>query len=191
MTQIAANSDEGRAAPFLSRIENILDELASKKGEYMAECKTLHEDVKDIYAEAKAAGVRVKALRRLVKYRELERRQAALADELEGDDAEAFEHLRDALGELADLPLGKAALGEEQIDLEEEIEKRAVPKGKRGGGKKAQPTAAAGDGDDADVRPRFMQNAEAEALKQVEEKGIAKAAADTIGEMPPTYKTVN
>lgn len=117
MTQIAANTVEGRAQPFLERIENVLADIASKKGEYMAEAKGLREDIKEIYNEAKDHGVATKALRQLVRYRELERRQAALSEGLDIDERSTFEQLRDALGDFAELPLGQAALG---LDGEEE-----------------------------------------------------------------------
>ena len=75
----------------------------------MAECKVFRSDIKEIVAEAKDAGVSKRALKGIVKYREMERRQAALADGMEPDDADAFETLVAALGDLADTPLGKAA----------------------------------------------------------------------------------
>jgi uncharacterized protein (UPF0335 family) len=104
------NSIEGRAEPFLKRVEGVLDDLASLKGKYMADAKALRGDIKEIYKDAKAEDVPVRALKGLVKYRELERKQNALADELEDEDADAFETLVEALGAFGDTPLGQAAL---------------------------------------------------------------------------------
>lgn len=100
MTRIAANTIEGRAEPFMARIENLMDDLASKRGSYMAECKEVRSDISVVYEEAKEAGVPTKALKKLIKFRELERKQDALADGLEDEEAKIYEQLRDALGEL-------------------------------------------------------------------------------------------
>jgi uncharacterized protein (UPF0335 family) len=98
------NTLEGRATPYLKRIENKLDDLDSKRGAYMAACKVVREDIKEIYGEAKDHGVPVKALKGLVEYRTLERKQAKIGDGLDIDEGAAYEQLVDALG-----PLGIAA----------------------------------------------------------------------------------
>lgn len=97
---LAANSVEGRSAPYLERIENLLTELDSMRGKYMSECKAVREDIKEIYTEARDNGVPSKALKGLVKYRQLERKQKAIADGLDGDEQAAYENLVEALGEL-------------------------------------------------------------------------------------------
>ena len=101
---LAANSVEGRAKPFLQRIENLMSEGESAKGEYMNECKQRREEIKDVLTEAADAGVPKKALRGLVKYRELEKRQQEIADGLEEQEQADYESLIAALG-----PLGQAA----------------------------------------------------------------------------------
>ena len=109
MAKAGANSLEGIAAPFVERIENVMGDLASLKGTYMNECKGFREDIKEIVDEAKDAGVPKKALKGIVKYREMERKQAALADGMKPDDADAFETLVAALGQLDGIPLAEAA----------------------------------------------------------------------------------
>jgi len=104
MTELPKNSIEGKAKPYLERIENIHEELESLRGTYMSECKALREDIRDIITEAKDKGVPPKALRRLVEHRKLEKRQGELAAGLDEEEAEAFERLVEALG-----PLGRAA----------------------------------------------------------------------------------
>jgi len=101
---LAKNSMEGKAEGYLKRIETLLAEMESAKGTYMAECKERREDIKEIYAEAKDAGVPVKALRGVVKMRALDKKLNAIADGLDEDEAEAYELLCEALG-----PLGAAA----------------------------------------------------------------------------------
>lgn len=67
------------------------------------ERKTLGEDIRDIYAEAKSAGFDVKVLRQLIRIR---RQEPADVEEQET----LLDVYRHALGMLADLPLGAAAL---------------------------------------------------------------------------------
>lgn len=101
---LAKNSIEGKSQAFLKRIETLKEQAESAKGKYLAECKTRNEDIKIIYTEAKDACVPTKALRGLVKYRELARKQEAIADGLDIDEASTYETLIEALG-----PLGEAA----------------------------------------------------------------------------------
>jgi uncharacterized protein (UPF0335 family) len=100
------------AKEFVARIERLLDDLASEKGEYMRKAKTIREDIALVLDDAKAAGVPKKELKAVIKTRELEMRAAAIRDDLEGDAQETFDMIRAALGDLADLPLGQAALGQ-------------------------------------------------------------------------------
>lgn len=108
MTKMAANSLEGKAEPFLRRIENLNDDIAAKKQACADECKEVREDVKLVLEEAKEAGITPASLKALVKHREMERKQRKLADKLDIDERAAFEHLVEALGELG-LVAAKAA----------------------------------------------------------------------------------
>lgn len=101
---LAKNSIEGKSEAYVKRIETLMDEGESAKGTYMAECKERRGDIKEIYTEAKDNGVPAKALRGLIKYRELERKQNAIADGLDMDEAATYQNLVEALG-----PLGMAA----------------------------------------------------------------------------------
>ena len=67
------------------------------------EKKTIADDVKDIYAEAKGNGFDVKALRAVI------RRRKQDADDLKAHE-EIIEVYLHALGMLADLPLGRYAI---------------------------------------------------------------------------------
>ena len=99
--RLGDNTIEGRAQPFLKRIERLLDDLESERGTYMSRCKPLHEDIREVYAEAKDHGVAVKALKGLVKWRELEKKQAGIATDFEDIDEKAtFDQLVEALGPL-------------------------------------------------------------------------------------------
>jgi len=67
------------------------------------ERKLLQEDIKDIYTEAKSAGFDTKVLRMVIASRK--------KDQAEWEEQQALlETYMKALGQLADTPLGKAAL---------------------------------------------------------------------------------
>ena len=68
--------------------------------------KAIAEDIKEVYAEAKATGFDVKIMRKIISERKKDE-----ADREE--EAYLLETYRKALGMLADTPLGRAALGEE------------------------------------------------------------------------------
>jgi uncharacterized protein (UPF0335 family) len=136
---LLANSVEGKAAPYLQRIENILAKMETRKGKYMAECKADREDIKEIYTEAKANGLPAKALKGLVRYRSLEKKQKAIADGLDIDEQSTYEQLVEALGDFAGTALGQATL-----DLAKTTGKGA--KSGKGGGKKGDQPAAGADG---------------------------------------------
>ena len=102
--------DADLAKAYVARVENLHADLESRKGKYMAECKTVREDITEVYAEAKAEGIPAKALKAEVKTREFDRKKAKLKDSLDIDEMAAFEQLEEALGGLVDLPLGQAAM---------------------------------------------------------------------------------
>jgi uncharacterized protein (UPF0335 family) len=116
MTQTATNTVEGRAEPYLKRIENLLAHIESEKGACGARCKLIHADIKEVYKEAKNDGVPVKALKGLVKYRALEKKQAAIGDGFDLDEAAEFEQLIDALGDLGIAAARAAGYAPEEDD---------------------------------------------------------------------------
>ncbi len=135
-----ANTLEGKAQPYLKRVENLLTDLDSKRGAYMAECKVVREDIKEIYGEAKDHGISVKALKALVEYRVLEKKQAKLAEDFDIEEQAAYSQLVSALG-----PLGFAAA-------------------QRAGYLPANENA----GEERDVRPRHMTQPGASAVTTTE-----------------------
>jgi uncharacterized protein (UPF0335 family) len=60
---------------YINRIENLQEAIASIMGEAMNECRQQHEDIKEIFTEAKAEGVPLKALRAQLKLRKLDRQK--------------------------------------------------------------------------------------------------------------------
>ena len=100
MAKPAANSIEGRALPYVERVERVKDEIADLIQACKEACKDKQADIKDIYSEVKSHGLPVRAVRGVVKYRDLERKQAAIADKLDLDEASTYQALVDALGDL-------------------------------------------------------------------------------------------
>jgi uncharacterized protein (UPF0335 family) len=93
MTDIGHNSVEGgQLRAFIDRIEKLEEEK-----------KAIADDIKDVYAEAKGSGYDVKIMRKIVAMR---KQDAARRREEE----EILELYMNALGMLADTPLGEAAM---------------------------------------------------------------------------------
>src|SRR4029079_14076745 len=116
---LAKNSLEGKAEAYLARIETLLADIDSERGLYMAHCKEFREDISEIYVEAKDNGVPVKALKGIVKYRQLKKKQDAIAATFDIDEAAAYETIREALG-----PLGAAAADRHEAKVADEKAKQ-------------------------------------------------------------------
>lgn len=86
------NSADDRLRLLVERIERLEEE---KKG--------IGDDIRDVYAEAKAVGYEPKIMRQIVKLRKMKPDDRAEQDML-------LETYKAALGMLADTPLGRAAL---------------------------------------------------------------------------------
>jgi uncharacterized protein (UPF0335 family) len=86
------NSADDRLRLLIERIERLEEE---KKG--------IGDDIRDVYAEAKAVGYDPKIMRQIVRLRKMKLDDRAEQDML-------LETYKAALGMLADTPLGRAAL---------------------------------------------------------------------------------
>lgn len=87
------NTPDGtRLASYISRIENL-----------EAQKKEIQDDIKDIFTEIKSAGYTPKIVRQLIRERAMDKQQLE-------EERQLLEIYRDALGQLADTPLGEAAL---------------------------------------------------------------------------------
>ena len=96
---------------YTDRIERLLADIDSERGEFMSRCKAIREDIALVVQEAKDQhGIPKKEFRAVIKARELEAKADRIRDDLEADSQETFDQIRHALGDLADLPLGTAAL---------------------------------------------------------------------------------
>ncbi len=98
MTKIGDNSmDTSLLKNFIERIERL-----------EAEKKSLAEDIKEIYAEAKDTGFDTKAMRKAVALRQMD------ANERKEQQA-MIDLYMSALGDLRDTPLGQAAMARDGV----------------------------------------------------------------------------
>ena len=104
--------DPATVSVYVDRIENRHDELLKERSTYMLACKGIRGEIAEILDEAKEKGIPKRALKSVIKARELEAKAEKVRADLEAEDQESHDLLRQALGDLAELPLGKHALGD-------------------------------------------------------------------------------
>lgn len=103
--------DAEKTQGFVDRIENLHADIATIMSKALNACRAVHGDIKIVYQEAKdEAGIPKKALKKVVQARALEQKARAVREDLEAEDQDDFDRIRQALGDLADTPLGAAAL---------------------------------------------------------------------------------
>jgi uncharacterized protein (UPF0335 family) len=102
--------DPDIADNYVQRIEQLHDDIATLQAENAERCQNIREDIKEVYHDARAAGLAPKPLKALIKVRELSRKAHAVRKKLDLDQRAEFEQLVEALGEFAETPLGEAAL---------------------------------------------------------------------------------
>jgi uncharacterized protein (UPF0335 family) len=112
-----------KAAPFLQRIEEIDEELDSEKGAYMATCRTLRSRRKDVFGDAKDAGVAVKPLKAVVKRRKLENKIAGLPSEFDIDESAQYSALASAF---AGTPFGDFAAAQAQASNGDAVDQLGI-----------------------------------------------------------------
>jgi hypothetical protein len=108
-----AKDNEPNAEAIREAFTGILDcheQLASEQGTYMQRCREIREQMASIYDQAKDAGVTKKVLKAKVSEHLLKKRAKACRDNLEADEQSEFDMIVEALGQLAELPLGVAAI---------------------------------------------------------------------------------
>jgi hypothetical protein len=84
--------------------------LLSERGAYMQRCRQIREGIAAAYDAAKDKGILKRQLRALVKERDCERKLRAVRADLEADEVEHFDLLKDKLGDLASAPSVKLRL---------------------------------------------------------------------------------
>ena len=162
MIEATNGIDAIKANRYVAEIERELDELLSERMSYMSRCKPHHERIAEWKTRAGEDGVPKRALNKILKERALLRSIAKLNSELEEDDRDLVDDLRAKLNPVADLPIFGAAI--------EQAEAKA--KAKRGKKSAALDDLAAGPVDEADLRPPFLKDKDAEAAA-ANEKALA------------------
>jgi uncharacterized protein (UPF0335 family) len=111
MDSAQSNDLAAKAETYLRQIEEIDDELDSEKGAYMATCRTLRSRRKDVFGDAKDAGLAVKPLKAVVKRRKLENKIAGLPSDFDIDESAQYSALASAF---AGTPFGDFAAAQAQ-----------------------------------------------------------------------------
>jgi hypothetical protein len=102
--------DPDQISRHLRIVDAADDELASLLGTYRADCRGPRSRIKDSYTLAKEQGLNLTALRAVTAKHRAEKAHERRLAELEPDDRDDYQAMREALGGLGDLPLGEAAL---------------------------------------------------------------------------------
>jgi uncharacterized protein (UPF0335 family) len=102
--------DPAEVKTFVSEIEALSAKKLQLHMAYMNECRSINDDVSALYSAAKEAGIPKTALRKVIKTRALQKALDAIREDLAPEDQDRYDLIRHALGDLADLLLGEAAL---------------------------------------------------------------------------------
>jgi hypothetical protein len=98
------NFDSNEARQFFERFTNLSNDFDTKAGEFRSDVKELYEEAAtELGTSRKIIGLEFRRVRQKQKALKRER-------ELEADEKDQLEVLRDALGDFAETPLGAAAL---------------------------------------------------------------------------------
>jgi len=103
---VTEHTDMTALKTALTRIEKKLDTLDSIKGAYMAECKSVREAIQEEYRIAKDKGVMTRALKELIKVRQLQQSIDARISLLDDEVQEEYQAYADAVAGWEGTPLG-------------------------------------------------------------------------------------
>ena len=96
---------------FVERVETLKAEERELKDNFKKETlEPLKTDIDAVIAEAEAAGIPKKELKRKLRAREYRRRAEAERDKLTPSEQDRYDNIGLALGDFKDLPLGAAAM---------------------------------------------------------------------------------
>lgn len=98
----------------------IEDDKNSLRQGHRTKIGKLTEQQADVIARVKDGGHNVRAFKELLNEEKDRRRVENRKAKLEDEEVDALDAMRDALGAFADSPLGRAALGEEQPEADED-----------------------------------------------------------------------
>lgn len=95
---------------FVTRLENLNQQIEDEKASIQENVDAIKADIRQLLKDAKKAGVKA-AVQATVRARKAARKEKDARDALDIADRDTFDNIRHALGDLADLPLGQAAMG--------------------------------------------------------------------------------
>lgn len=149
MTDTHTNGiDSAIARKYVGAIQAKFGEMLSERGAYMATCKAIRQDIKDLKVAANDEGLATRPLNLLLKEMDLEAKLTRLKNAAEQDVVDMADMIREALGEFADSPLGNAAVTRVEARSAQAAKDDAAPK--RGRGRPKGSGKKIGNGADAD-----------------------------------------
>ena len=106
-----ASADE--ASSFVDEYEQFDEQVKSIMAKAMAEAKKVREEQKSLLEDAKGQGIPKKVIKTIADARRYEKKAKAKMEGLEDDDRTYAVDIRKALGDYADLPLGRVAVNKD------------------------------------------------------------------------------
>ncbi len=97
-------TDMSQLKKAIIRIEKHLNKLVSMRGEHMAACKGVREQIAEEYRRAKEKGIVKRALRAVIEQRQLQRKLNNVSSKLDEDLSSEYEAYLDAVKQW-ELPL--------------------------------------------------------------------------------------
>jgi uncharacterized protein (UPF0335 family) len=98
------------AKRWMGEVDKHLDRLEELKIDHMNKAREVRDDLKAVFEVAKSAGIPRRVLMDAVKLRQLKDKINSIEEPEDAEHGESLEQFRHALGDLADLPLGQAAV---------------------------------------------------------------------------------
>lgn len=102
--------DGQRLGEFIRRVEACQAEIDSVMQDAKDACASHRDDIAAIKKEAAEAGFSKTEFSAVLRKHRLEKKLEHVADSLDSEQKETYEQMLESLGELAETPLGKAAL---------------------------------------------------------------------------------
>lgn len=143
--------DPTRSRQVLEEIEALHDDIRSLNEANSSKVAAKRQEIGQKYKEAKKAwGINTRALKAEVKARQHERKAAELFASLDEEDLDDAVLLRDALGDFASTALGRAAMGDDELqeteaDIRSPAQKRRETERAARKAREAKELDAAGD----------------------------------------------
>lgn len=114
-TQNGPSQEDVQAA--VGAVEDCLTDLLREKAVYMQRCRQIRDQMATEYDMANDRGIKKKLLKKIIKERDIARKLAEVTADLEAEERNELDMLRDRLGDFANSPLGVAATAAAALQL--------------------------------------------------------------------------